>query len=76
MAPRAADVELRLETLPSTRLPVLGSTRDARWCRPGHGRIYCEVRVGVPAQGVWTVVAKRSSPPPAAVEITLGSTPG
>jgi hypothetical protein len=37
--------------------------------------IRCGVRLGVPAQGVWTVsVAKRSSPP-ADVEITVTFTP-
>jgi hypothetical protein len=67
VAPRAADVEVRLETSSGSRLPVLASTRDARWCRPSQGKIRCEVRLGLP-QGVWTArVAKRSALP-AAIE--------
>jgi PASTA domain len=75
MAPRAADVQVWLETEPGSRLPVLGTTRDARWCRPSQGKIRCGVRLGVPVQGVCTArVAKRSSPP-AAMEITVTFTP-
>jgi PASTA domain len=75
VVPRATDVNVWLETGRGSRVPVLGSTGDAAWCRPGHGRIRCVVRLGVPAQGVWTVsVAKRSSSP-AAIEITVTFTP-
>ena len=75
VAPRAADVEVWLETRSGSRLPVLGNTHDARWCRPSQGKIRCEVRLGIPAQGVWTAsVAKRSSLP-AAIEITVTLTP-
>jgi hypothetical protein len=75
VAPRAADVDLWLETGSGSRVPVLGSTRDAAWCQPSHGIIRCRVRLGVPAQGVWTAsVAKRSSPP-ATIEITVTFTP-
>jgi hypothetical protein len=74
-APRAADVALSLEAGPGSRQPVLGSTRDTRWCRPGNGMVRCQVRLGVPAEGVWTArIAKRSSPP-AAVEVTVTFTP-
>jgi hypothetical protein len=71
VAPSAADVEVWLEPRPGSRLPVLGSTRDPQRCRPSHGKVRCGVRVGVPAQGVWTVnVAKRSSLR-AAIEVTV-----
>jgi PASTA domain len=74
VAPRAADVEVRLETSSGSRLPVLASTHDARWCRPSQGKIRCLVRLGLP-QGVWTArVAKRSALP-AAIEVTVTSTP-
>ena len=74
VAPQAADVEVRLATSSGSRLPVLASTYDARWCRPSQGKIRCEVRLGLP-QGVWTArVAKRSALP-AAIEVTVISTP-
>lgn len=74
VAPGAADVEVWLDRS-SSRLPVLASTRDAKWCRPSHGKIRCGTRVGVPAQAVWTAnVAKRSALP-AAIEVTVTSTP-
>jgi PASTA domain len=74
VAPPAADVEVRLETSSGSRLPVLASTYDARWCRPSQGKMRCEVRLGLP-QGVWTArVAKRSTLP-AAIEVTVTSTP-
>jgi hypothetical protein len=75
VAPRAADVGVWLATGPGSRLPVLGSTRDAKRCRPSQGKVRCRVRLGVPAEGVWTAgVAKRSSLP-AAVEVTFTFTP-
>jgi hypothetical protein len=75
VAPRAADVELWLEPEPGSRLAVLGTTRDARWCRPSQGLVRCGVRLGVLAEGVWTArVAKRSSLP-AALEVTVTFTP-
>jgi hypothetical protein len=75
VVPRAADVDMWLETGRGSRAPVLGSTRDATWCRPSHGKVRCVVRLGVPAEGLWTAsVAKRSSPP-AAIEITVTFTP-
>jgi hypothetical protein len=75
IVPRATDIEVWLETGSGSRVPVLGSTRDATWCRPRHGKVRCGVRVGVPAEGVWTAsIAKRSSPP-AAIEITVTFTP-
>jgi hypothetical protein len=49
VAPRAADVEVWLETRSWSHLPVLASTRDARWCRPSHGKVRCGVHLGVPA---------------------------
>jgi hypothetical protein len=74
VAPRAADVEVRLETSSGSRLPVLASTRDARWCRPSQGKIRCEVRLGLP-QGVWTVSVAKRTAPPVAIEVTVASTP-
>jgi hypothetical protein len=43
VAPRAADIQVWLARF-SSRLPVLASTRDAKWCRPSQGKIRCEVR--------------------------------
>jgi hypothetical protein len=77
VVPRAVDVEVWLENGPGwrVRVLVLGSTRDATLCWPSHGKIRCGVRLGVPAQGVWTAsVAKRSSLP-AAIGITVTFTP-
>jgi len=74
VAPRAADVEVRLETSSGSRLPVLASTRDARWCRPSQGKIRCEVRLGLP-QGVWMVSVAKRTALPAAIEVTVTSTP-
>ena len=74
VAPRAADVEVRLETSSGSRLPVLASTRDPRWCRPSQGKIRCEVRLGVP-QGVWTASIAKRSAQPVAIEVTATSTP-
>jgi PASTA domain len=74
-APPAADVELWFEAGPGSRLPVLTSTRDARWCRPGNGTVRCAVRLGVPAQGVWTAHVAKRSPAPAAVEVTVTFAP-
>ena len=74
VVPRAADVEVWLESGARLTATVLGSMRDARWCRPSQGKIRCVVRLGVP-QGVWTAsVAKRSSAQ-AAIEITVTFTP-
>jgi hypothetical protein len=74
MAPWAADVRVRLETSSGSRLPVLASTHDARWCRPSQGKIRCEVRLGLP-QGVWTVSVAKRTAPPVAIEVTVTSTP-
>jgi PASTA domain len=74
VAPRAADVEVRLETSSGSRLPVLASTRDTRWCRPSQGKIRCEVRLDVP-QGVWTASIAKRSALPVAIEVTVTSTP-
>jgi hypothetical protein len=75
VVPRATDVDVWLETGRGSRVPVLGSTRDAAWCRPSGGKVRCVVRLGTPIQGVWTAsVAKRSSPP-ATIEITATFTP-
>jgi hypothetical protein len=74
VAPRAAELQVWLEGGSRSRLPVLGSTHETKWCRPTDGKARCEVRLGVPAQRVWTAkVAKRSSPP-AAVAVTVTST--
>jgi PASTA domain-containing protein len=74
VAPQAADVEVWLER-PNSRLPVLASTRDAKWCRPSHGEVRCEVRLGIPAQGVWTASVAKGSALPAAIQLTVTSTP-
>lgn len=74
VAPQAADAEVRLETRSGSRLPVLASTRDARWCRPSQGKIRCEVRLGLP-QGVWTASIAKRSALPVAIEVTVTSTP-
>ena len=75
IVPRATDVELWLETGSGSRVPVLGSTRDATWCRPRHRKVRCEVRLGVPAEGLWTAILAKRSSPPAAIEITITFTP-
>jgi hypothetical protein len=74
VAPRAADIQMWLARS-SSRLPVLASTRDAKWCRPSHGRIRCEVRLGIPVEGVWTASVAKRSALPAAIEVTITSTP-
>ena len=74
VAPRAADIQMLLARS-SSRLPVLASTRDAKWCRTSHGKIRCEVRLGIPAQGVWTASVANRSALPAAIEVTVTSTP-
>jgi hypothetical protein len=75
IVPRATDVEVWLETGSGSRVPVLGSTRDATWCRPRHGKVRCGVRLGVPAEGPWTASVVKRSSPPAAIEITITLTP-
>ena len=74
VAPQAADVEVRLETSSGSRLPVLASTHDRRWCRPSQGKIRCKVRLGLP-QGVWTASIAKRTAPPVAIEVTVTSTP-
>jgi hypothetical protein len=74
-APRAADVELWLEHGSGSRLPVLGSTIHAKQCRPSHGEVHCRVRLDVPAEGLWTVSVTKRSALPAAIEVTIASTP-
>jgi hypothetical protein len=74
VAPRVADIEVRLEASSGSRLPVLASTRDARWCRPSQGKIRCRVRLGLP-QGVWTVSVAKRTALPVAIEVTVTSTP-
>jgi hypothetical protein len=74
VVPRAADVEVWLESGARLTATVLGSTRDARWCRPHHGKIRCVVWLGVP-QGVWTASVAKRSAAPAAIEITVTFTP-
>ena len=74
VAPRAADIQMWLARS-SSRLPVLASTRDAKWCRPSHGKIRCEVRLGIPVEGVWTASVAKRSALPAAIEVTVTSTP-
>jgi PASTA domain len=74
-APGSADVELWLETRSGSRVPVLAGTRDAKWCRPSHGKIRCEVRLGVPAQGVWMASVAKRSAQPVTIEVTVTSTP-
>jgi hypothetical protein len=73
--PRAADVALWLETSSGSRVPVLASTREARWCRPSGGMIRCGVRLGLPAEGVWTASVAKRSALPATIEVTMTSTP-
>ena len=75
MVPRATDVKLWLETGSGSRVLVLGSTRDATWCRPRHGKVRCGVRLGVPVEGLWTASVVKRSSPPAAIEITVTFTP-
>jgi hypothetical protein len=74
VAPRAADIQVWLARS-SSRLPVLASTRDAKWCRPSHEEVRCEVRFGIPAQGVWTASVAKRSALPAAIEVMVTSTP-
>jgi hypothetical protein len=74
VASRTTDMEVWLDAGLRLTAAVLGSTRDAKWCRPSHGKIRCVVRLGIP-QGMWTArVAKRSSPP-ATIEMMATSTP-
>jgi hypothetical protein len=74
VAPRAADVQVWLDRS-SSRLPVLTSTRDRTWCQPSHGAVRCEVRLGIPAEGVWRASVVKRSAPPATIEVTATSTP-
>jgi hypothetical protein len=71
VAPRAADVAVWLEAWPGSRRPVLGSTREARWCRPRQGQVRCEVRLDVPAPGVSTVMVAKRSSLPATIAVTV-----
>jgi PASTA domain len=77
VVPRATDVEVWLQSGPGwrARVLVLGSTRDATWCRPSHGKHRCVVRLGVPAPGVWTASVDKRSSLPAAIEVTVTFTP-
>jgi hypothetical protein len=75
VAPPAADVELWLERSSGSRLPVLRGTSEAQRCRPSHGMVRCTVRLGVPAVGVWTANVTKRSALPAAIEVTITSTP-
>jgi len=78
VAPRAVDVEVWLENGPGWRVLVLvlGSTRrDATLCRPSRGKTRCVVRLGVPAEGVWTASVAKRSALPAAIGITVTFTP-
>jgi len=74
VAPRAAELEVWLDRS-SSRLPVLTSTRDRTWCQPSHGEVRCEVRLGIPAQGVWRASVVKRSAPPATIEVMATSTP-
>jgi hypothetical protein len=76
--PRATDVQVWLETGPSKRLPVLGTTRDATSCHPTGGQARCVVRFGAleaEQPGVWTVSVAKGSSPPAGIEVTVTFTP-
>jgi PASTA domain len=75
VAPRAADVEAWLERGARLGATVLGGTRDPTWCRPSRGKTRCIVRLGVLPQGLWTASVAKRSLPPAAIEITVTSTP-
>lgn len=75
VAPRAAELEVWLEADAGSRLPVLASTRQRPWCRPSGAKVRCRVRLGVPVQGLWTAAVVKDSTPPAAVEVTVASTP-
>lgn len=74
VAPRTTDVEVWLDRS-SARLPVLTSTRDRTWCQPSHGAVRCEVRLGIPAEGVWRASVVKRSAPPAIIEVMATSTP-
>jgi PASTA domain len=75
VAPRDADVAVWLEAGAGSRLPVLASTVDASWCRAGQRAVRCRVRLGVPAEGLWTATVAKHSSPPAAIQITVTGQP-
>jgi hypothetical protein len=75
VVPRLADVALSLRNSFGTRVPVLGSTNHAKQCWSGHGKVRCSIRLGIPAEGVWTASVTKRSAPPAAIEVTVTSTP-
>ena len=73
--PRAAEVEVGLETEFKLRVPVVGRRQDPTSCKPAGGQVRCVVRFGVVDAGgelgIWTARVAKHSSPPAVVEVTV-----
>jgi PASTA domain len=74
--PRAAEVEVWLETEFQSRVPVVGGGRqDPTSCKPAAGQIRCRVQLGTVDAGgelgIWTARVAKHSSPPAVIEVTV-----
>jgi PASTA domain len=73
--PRAAEVEVWLETEFRSRVPVVGRRQDPTSCKPAGGQVRCLVRLGAVNAGgelgIWTARVAKHSSPPAVMEVTV-----
>jgi hypothetical protein len=74
--PRAAEVEVWLETEFQSRVPVVGGGRqDPTSCKPAAGQVRCRVQLGTVDAGgelgIWTARVAKHSSPPAVTEVTV-----
>jgi PASTA domain-containing protein len=74
--PRAARVNVWLETEIRSRVPVVGGGRQAPTsCKPAGGQVRCVVRLGAVNAGgelgIWTARVAKHSSPPAVLEVTV-----
>jgi hypothetical protein len=74
--PRAARVNVWLETEIRSRVPVVGGGRQAPTsCKPAGGQVRCVVRLGAVNAGgelgIWTARVAKHSTPPAVLEVTV-----
>ena len=73
--PRAAEVEVWLETEFKSRVPVVGNRQDPTSCKPAGGQVRCVVPLGAVDAGgelgIWTARVAKHSSPPAVVAVTV-----
>ncbi len=73
--PRAAEVQVWLETEFKSRVPVVGRRLDPSSCKPTGGQVRCVVRFGAVDAGgelgIWTARVAKHSSPPAVMEVTV-----